>query len=61
MPESWRKDGKINNMNTIKEATKQSSWSQVKHSIFSEFHSWFYNYTKQELQDDDIYISYVVG
>jgi hypothetical protein len=61
LPESWRKDGKTSNMNTIKEATKQSSWSQVKHSFFSEFHNWFYNYTKQELQDDDIYISYVIG
>lgn len=48
-------------MNTIKEATKQSSWSLVKHSILSELYSWFYNYTKQELQDDNIYISYVVG
>lgn len=61
MPENWRKDGKTNNMNTIKDATKQSSWNQVKYTIFSGLHTWFFNYSRRELEDNDIYLSYVIG
>lgn len=48
-------------MKLLKDTTKQSSWSQFKYSMFLDLHRWFFNYSLRDLEENDIYLSYVIG